>query len=128
MTISTTSMSDGQALNAFFNKKSLGIRTITLAIVDSEPKKDGHVWCIDLIPAIRQIHMIDDEREDVDNAKLVNVPIASMSSQGLGLSITVPLKKGDECWLAVVDRSIDNWQSEGGFKIRWMNHPQDITI
>ena len=116
MTINTMSTSDADALNLFFNRKSLLLRTITLAIVDSEPKKNGHVWCIDVIPAIRQVQTVDGDRKNVDNAKIVNVPIACMSSKGLGLSVTIPLKKGDECWLAVVDRSIDNWQLAGGIQ------------
>ena len=48
--------------------------------------------------------------------KLTNVPIVLPCSNALGLSITMPIKKGDELILLVSDRSLDNWQLDGGIQ------------
>ncbi len=116
MTINTTSSSDFDAASRLFDRKSLALRTFMPAIVDSKPRKNGHVWCVDVIPAIRQIITIDDVQTNKEMPKIPNVPIMQASSETLGLSVTVPIKKGDKCWILVCDRSIDNWQLDGGIQ------------
>ena len=113
---STLTGSSADALKTAISRQLLGCRTVTVGVADSEPKKNGHVWCIDVLPAIQQIRDIDNERQYVDLPKLTNVPLVSSCSSALGLSITMPVRKGDEVVLLISDRSLDNWQLDGGIQ------------
>ena len=113
---STLTGSSADALKTAISRQLLGCRTVTVGVADSEPKKNGHVWCIDVLPSIQQIRDIDNERQYVDLPKLTNVPIVSPCSNALGLSITIPVRKGDEVVLLISDRSLDNWQLDGGIQ------------
>lgn len=113
---STFTGSSADALKTAISRQMLSVRTATVGIADSEPKKNGHVWCIDVLPAIQQIRDIDNERQYVDLPKLTNVPLVLPCSNALGLSITMPVRKGDEVVLLISDRSLDNWQLDGGIQ------------
>jgi len=113
---STLSGSAADALKTTISRQLLTCRTVTVGVADSEPKKNGHVWCVDVLPAIQQIRDVDGTRQYVDIPKLTNVPIVLPCSNALGLSITMPIKKGDELILLVSDRSLDNWQLNGGIQ------------
>ena len=113
---STFTGSSADALKTAISRQMLSCRTVTVGIADSEPKKNGHVWCIDVLPAIQQIRDIDNERQYVDLPKLTNVPLILPCSNALGLSITMPIRRGDEVVLLISDRSLDNWQLDGGIQ------------
>ena len=113
---STLSGSAADALKTTISRQLLTCRTVTVGVADSEPKKNGHVWCVDVLPAIQQIRDVDGSRQYVNIPKLTNVPIVLPCSNALGLSITMPIKKGDEVVLLVSDRSLDNWQLDGGIQ------------
>ena len=93
---STLSGSAADALKTTISRQLLTCRTVTVGVADSEPKQNGHVWCVDVLPAIQQIRDVDGTRQYVDIPKLTNVPIVLPCSNALGLSITMPIKKGDE--------------------------------
>lgn len=63
-------------------------------------------------PAIKRIFV---GGEAVALPILINVPV-SFPSAG-GLSITLPVKQGDECLIIFSERSIDNWLQFGEIKI-----------
>jgi len=63
-------------------------------------------------PAIKRIFV---GGEAVALPVLINVPV-SFPSAG-GLSITLPVKQGDECLIIFSERSIDNWLQFGELKI-----------
>ena len=113
---STLSGSAADALKTTISRQLLTCRTVTVGVADSEPKQNGHVWCVDVLPAIQQIRDVDGTRQYVDIPKLTNVPIVLPCSNALGLSITMPIKKGNELILLVSDRSLDNWQLDGGIQ------------
>ncbi len=68
-------------------------------------------------PAIKRIFKTVDE-SDVEFLTptalpvLINVPVAF--PRGNGFSLTFPVKKGDECLIVFNERSIDNWNKNGG--------------
>lgn len=90
-------------------------RTITFGLIDSEPKKIGRFWCVDVVPTIRRVVKTGDNKTTTKPLpKLTGVPLALPGCASLGLSISIPLNIGDECILLVSDRGIDNWQLASG--------------
>lgn len=45
---------------------------------------------------------------------LLDVPVQFPS--GGGVTLTFPIKKGDECWFSIADRCIDAWWQQGGIQ------------
>jgi len=110
----TFSTAQSDALSTTISRHLLRCRTVTLGIADSEPYKSGRIWCIDVLPTIQQIVELDGERTYQDFPKLTGVPIVLPSSASTGLSMTVPIKSGDDVILLVSDRPIDNWELQKG--------------
>ena len=115
MTVISSSQNPEEAFRIALSRYALHLRTFLPAIVDSEPKKNGRFWCVDVIPSIRRV-VTDAEglMSTKDIAKIANVPLYLAGSIGSGLTITIPVKIGDNCLLAICDRGIDNWQLADG--------------
>lgn len=125
MTDTTGLKSDEDLFRIAINRMLLGVRTITPAIVDSEPKKNGRFWVIDAVPSIRRVVRDDEGKKTTKEfPKIPNIPIMSTGSKSQGLSITVPMKVGDECLLLISDRGLDNWQLQEGVQ----NPPENEEI
>ena len=110
--ITGNQQSDEDNLKMILDTILLGMRTGMPGIVDSVPFKKGKFWCVDVIPGIRQVDGTVTPTVTKELAKLSGVPIVSLSAKGY--AITMPIKKGDEVFLSVSDRGIDNHQIEGG--------------
>ena len=95
------------------NRQLIALRTCIPAVADSEPYKDGGVWVIDAIPAVQTIQEKDGEREYIDVPKISKIPIVLPGCENLGLSITMPIYRGDDVILLISDRSLDFWQAGG---------------
>ncbi|MPW31993.1 hypothetical protein F9L16_23895 [Agarivorans sp. B2Z047] len=115
MTDTSISQSDEDAFRLALSRFTSKLRTAVPGIVDSEPKKNGRFWCVDVIPAVRRLIKSSNNGSRTESEpKIANVPIYLTGSKSLGLSVTVPLKLGDECLLVVSDRGLDNWQITDG--------------
>ena len=70
-------------------------------------------------PALKRIFITQDGEKEIltpsDLPILINVPI--IFPRGGGFSLTLPVKKGDECLLVFCERSIDNWHKTGGVQV-----------
>lgn len=110
--ITGNQQSDEDNLKMILDTILLGMRTGMPGIVDSAPFKKGKFWCVDVIPAIRQVDGTVTPVVTKELAKLSGVPIVSLSAKGY--AITMPISQGDEVFLSVSDRGIDNHQIEGG--------------
>ncbi len=67
-------------------------------------------------PAVKRVFITRDGDKEIltpsDLPILINVPV--IFPRGGGFSLTFPVKKGDECLIALCERSIDNWHRVGG--------------
>ncbi len=111
--INTTSSNSADAMKTAINRQLIALRTCIPAVADSEPYKDGQVWVIDAIPAVQTIQEKDGEREYIDVPKISKIPIVLPGCENLGLSITMPIYRGDDVILLISDRSLDFWQAGG---------------
>lgn len=111
--INTTSSNSADAMKTAINRQLIALRTCIPAVADSEPYKNGTVWVIDAIPAVQTIQEKDGEREYVDVPKISKIPIVLPGCENLGLSITMPIYRGDDVVLLISDRSLDFWQAGG---------------
>lgn len=115
MTDISTAQNPEEAFRIALSRFLLTVRTFTPGIIDSEPKKVGRFWCVDVVPTIRRVVKNGSgEVTTKTQEKIAGVPLGVSGSTGAGLTITVPVKIGDICLLAVCDRGIDNWQLADG--------------
>jgi hypothetical protein len=108
----TTAFTDPEELERVsFERHSARLRTATPGIIDAVHANGT----VDVQPAIMQVTTLDGQRSDEPLSVLTGVPtIFAYYAQTLGLSITLPMRPGDEGLLIVADRSIDNWQVASG--------------
>lgn len=82
---------------------------------------------VDVQPAIQSTRRLPDGRSINETlTHCINVPVHFQS--GGGFSVTVPVKRGDECLLVFSQRCIDTWWDKGGVqpqRIQRMHNPSD---
>jgi len=80
---------------------------------------DSETQTASVQPAIKRIFKTHDGEKEIlipeDLPLLINVPVKF--PRGGGYSVTLPVKKGDECLLTFCERSIDNWYKFGGINL-----------
>lgn len=83
-------------------------------------------------PAIQRVFITREENKTILTPSnlpiLINVPV--QFPRGGGFSLTMPVKKGDECLLIFSERPIDDWHSSGQVKrpsARRFHHLSDAT-
>jgi hypothetical protein len=68
-----------------------------------------------IVPNIKAInHTIDGQTFNTPLPDLIEVPCLLMGSNMLGLTVTIPIQKGDQCLIIFSQRSIDNWLKYSG--------------
>lgn len=97
------------------DSKLLKVHTTTIGVIESfDSEKQTAV----IQPAIKRIVTVED-RETItytseNNPLLVNVPVVFPG--GGDWFMTFPVKKGDECLIFSMERSIGNWKKNGGIQ------------
>ena len=117
MTIRAQSnMAEGAAFDILFHDKMLQYRSIMPGIIQGINTDDsGAVWSVDVLPAIGLLTSQDGRTiSKLPLPVINNCPLVLPYAPTLGFSITVPIKAGDDCVIMCADRSIDDWQLEGG--------------
>lgn len=74
---------------------------------------DVNTQLVRVTPAIMMKASIDGKVEYKKLPILINVPISLFYAQTLGLIMTLPITKGDECTLIFSDRALDNFIEQG---------------
>lgn len=68
---------------------------------------------LSVTPAVMMKKSVDGKVEYKKLPMLINVPISLIYVQTLGLVITLPIRKGDECTLIFSDRALDDFIERG---------------
>ncbi len=112
------SLSDDKNLEIIFNDLMRLYRGSMPAIIQNiSYDKNGNMFAVDVLPAIKQTLTANDKTIYQSMPLLKAIPIVFPYSGKLNLSMTIPLQKGDNCIITCCDRSIDNWQYVGGEQI-----------
>lgn len=99
------------ALSEFTDRASLKINTSIPGTIESfDPSTQTAI----VIPSVKMRIIIDGEENFIDYPPIINVPVCFYSVSVKGFCITLPINKGDPCWLSFAQRSIDNWHERGG--------------
>lgn len=69
-----------------------------------------------VIPGVLMKTNIDDEEGFIEYPLITNVPVCFPLVSVNGFGITLPVAKGDPCYLSFSQRSIDNWHERGGIQ------------
>lgn len=91
------------------------LNTAVPGIIDTFSIGEDGVPRVSAIGAIR-LKYIDPDTQTVtylDYPKIENIPVAVSQCEGLGLSLTVPIKQGQLCTLIFSQRSLDNFSITG---------------
>ena len=102
-----------EALRNLVKRTLYGVHTMIPGVIVSFNASENTV---NVQPAIRKTQVIDDEITTVDQPVLQNVAIDIPYAAVLGFSLTLPLSAGDPCMIVYSERSIDNWQDNGGIQ------------
>lgn len=74
---------------------------------------DARTQLVQVTPAIMMKKSVDGKVEYKKLPIIINVPISLMYAQTLGLVVTLPIRKGDECTLIFSDRFLDDFIEKG---------------
>jgi hypothetical protein len=111
MTIRAQHLDTEAALDILINDRLIRTRTAIPAIITNV--NDDNT--VDVQVVIQQMIRNQDLTLSYSDLPLIKgVPVCVQHAASFGLSITVPYDVGDQCFLIIADRSIDNWQEEGG--------------
>lgn len=91
------------------------LQTSVPGIIDEATVGDDGVLRVSAYSAIR-LKFIDPETRAVqyiDAPKITNIPVAVNQCEGLGLSVTIPIRHGQLCTLIFSQRSLDNFATSG---------------
>lgn len=118
MSMRSVLLSSDQAYKMLFRDLMLEHRTAVPGIIKAVNMESGALVSVDVQIAIEQMVANADGISSKPSpiATIQGVPLVLPYSQGNGLSITIPIKVGDECLIIFADRSIDNWQFNGGLQ------------
>lgn len=80
-------------------------------------------------PAIKSIQITS--TKDKDELKHVALPLLLdcpvMYPSGGDVTLTMPIKKGDECWVNIANRCIDGWWQSGGVQQQMEQRMHDLS-
>lgn len=76
-------------------------------------KFDPATQLADVKPLLKE-HYEGEDGETIVASLPVIVDVPVFCQGGQDFSLTMPVKKGDSCWLMFADRSIDSWNDQGG--------------
>lgn len=113
MTIASTTDGDSAALRNLIQRTLYSVHTSMPGIVKSFKQSNGFL-VVDVQPAIQQLDTLDGKTGFRNIDVIPNVIVCVPRSQGLGLSVTIPIQPGDEGMLHFAERSLDNWAEKGG--------------
>lgn len=102
-------------LNRLIDNRLSQIHTTTIGVIESF---DSSKQLATIQPAIKKLLVTENQEvityETVDYPLLVNVPVVFPG--GGDWFMTFPVKKGDECLIFSLERSIGNWKKNGGIQ------------
>lgn len=113
MTIASTTDNDADALRTLIRRVLYSVHTSMPGVVKSF-KEVGGFLVAEVQPVIQQIDTLDGVTEFRNIDPIPNVPVCIPRSQGLGLSVTIPIQVGDEGVIHFAERGLDNWLEKGG--------------
>ena len=105
------------------NSALAGLWTSMPCIVESYDKE---AITVTVQPAIQaQVSQSDGTIKLVDLPLLLDVPV--MFQRGGGVTMTFPIKPGDECLVVFSSRCIDTWWQQGGIQPPFENRKHDLS-
>ena len=124
MTDNRIIVSDNQKIEIDFWRNAMKLNTCIPAIVD---EFDPTTQRVSATPAImgKYVHPDTQAVTYIQCPKITNIPLAI--TKGVGLKITYPIKKGENCTLIFSQRSIDNFLIEGGIQRPYDTEDPDKT-
>lgn len=106
MTVTTTDTPEAEALRVAIDRQMLDYRTATPCIVTAV---SANGTTVDVQPAIPMTRRVDGV-QSIRLSQVSGVPIHMFGSTSKGLFVVPPISAGDDGWLVVSDRALDNWQ------------------
>lgn len=100
-----------------------GVWTALPCIVETYDKKTVTITAQPTIQA--QVSQVDGSIMLVDLPVLQDVPV--MFQRGGGVTMTFPIKPGDECLVVFSSRCIDLWWQNGGIQLPFENRKHDLS-
>lgn len=113
MSFSTNTDDEAAALRELFRRVLYGVHTSMPGIIRSVGTYKG-VRVVSVQPVIQQLDTLDDEMTFKAIDPIPNVVVCVPHAEDLGLSMTVPLRVGNEGQIHFAERSLDNWLEKGG--------------
>ncbi len=125
MAIRSRELTADTALELSFMDAMIDKRTAMPGVIKKINVVDGALRSVDVQPATNLLLAKDQGLGNTPQPLPIisGVPVVLPYAQKEGLSITLPIKVGDECLLIIADRSIDNWQFNGG-----VQSPVETTV
>ena len=115
MSFSSNSDDDAAALRELFRRVLYGVHTSSPGVVTAVGSYKG-VKVVSVRPVIQQIDTLEEETTFQAIDPIPNTPLAVPYTQGLKLSMTVPVQVGDEGMIHFAERGLDNWLERGGIQ------------
>lgn len=113
MSLSSNSDSDADAIKELFRRVLYNVHTSMPGVITAVGDYKG-VRVVSVRPVIQQIDTLEDEQTLKAIDPIPNTPVCVPHVEDLGLSITVPLRVGNEGMIHFAERSLDNWIEKGG--------------
>lgn len=113
MSYSTNNDDDAAALRELFRRVLYGVHTSMPGIITAVGEYKG-VRVVSVQPVIQQLDTLDDEMAFKAIDPIPNTPVCVPHAEDLGLSMTVPLRVGNEGMIHFAERSLDNWLEKAG--------------
>ena len=113
MSFSSNNDDDPAALRELIRRVLYGVHTSMPGVITAVGVYKG-VRVVSVQPVIQQIDTLDDVSTFKAIDPIPNVVVIVPHAEDLGLSMTIPLRKGNEGMIHVAERSLDNWIEKGG--------------
>lgn len=113
MSISNNTDDDAAALREIIRRALYGVHTSMPGVITAVGVYKG-VRVVSVQPAIQQIDTLDGVSSLKAIDPIPNTLVVVPHAEDLGLSITVPLRVGNEGMLHFSERGLDNWIEKGG--------------